>query len=315
MTDLSIIIPTYNRLWALPKAVESCFSESCRVEVVVIDDGSTDGTWRWLQDRKDVVSIRQDNWGKDWAVAAGMAAARGEYIRFLDDDDWLEPGANAEQLSLARETDADIVVAGYQDYYEDGDRQEPHPWVDCDDFVAQQLGEVSFSHYSAFLFRRAFIQGIPHRQEFALRDDRLFVLEAAIKGPRLAVYRRSAFVHRHHRGARLQRHDGFRRSLAEWTTIEVYRRAISLLEKRGELTPRRRRAAANQVWPVVRNLAKTQLDEAARGADWVATLDPGFVPPVRSLLRQAYRLLGFRATERLIRAWAFFRRPPSGPVG
>ena len=45
-------------------------------------------------------------------------------IRFLDDDDWLEPHANAEQLALARETDADIVVAGYQDYYEDGDRHD-----------------------------------------------------------------------------------------------------------------------------------------------------------------------------------------------
>ena len=315
MAYLSIIIPTYNRLWALPKAVDSCFSEGCSVEVVVIDDGSTDGTWEWLQQRKDVVSIRQDNWGKDWAVVAGMAAARGEYIRFLDDDDWLEPRANAEQLSLARETGADIVVAGYQDYYEADDRQEPHPWVDCEDFVAQQLGEVSFSHYSAFLFRRAFIQDIPHRQEFALRDDRLFVLEAAIKGPRLAVYRRPAFVHRHHRGARLQRHGGFRRSLAEWTTIEVYRKATSLLEKRGAHTPRRRRAIPPQVWPVVRNLAKTQLDEAARGADWITTLDPGFVPPVRSPLRQAYWLLGFRTTERLIRAWAFFRRPPPGPVG
>ena len=60
MTDLSIIIPTYNRLWALPKAVDSCFSEGCKVEIVVVDDGSTDGTWEWLQNRKDVVSIRQD---------------------------------------------------------------------------------------------------------------------------------------------------------------------------------------------------------------------------------------------------------------
>ena len=41
---VSIIIPTYNRLWALTKAVDSCFSEGCKVEVVVIDDGSTDGT-------------------------------------------------------------------------------------------------------------------------------------------------------------------------------------------------------------------------------------------------------------------------------
>jgi glycosyltransferase involved in cell wall biosynthesis len=315
MTDLSIIIPTYNRLWALPKAVDSCLSAGCSVEVIVVDDGSTDGTWQWLQDRKDVVSIRQDNWGKDWAVVAGVAAAQGDYIRFLDSDDWLEPRANADQLALARETDADIVVAGYRDYYEDGDRLEPHPWVDCDDFVAQQLGEVSFSHYSAFLFRRTFVADIPHRQEFALRDDRMFVLEAAIRRPRLAVYRQPAFVHRHHRSSRLQRASGFRRSFQEWTTLEVYRKAVQLLEARGELTQRRRRAAATTIWPVVRNLAKTQLEEAAAGADWIFQLDPGFVPPARKVLLRAYRLLGFRTTERLIRAWAFFRKPPPGPVG
>jgi glycosyltransferase involved in cell wall biosynthesis len=316
MTDVSIVIPTFNRLWALPKAVDSCFSPGCSVEVIVVDDGSSDGTWDWLQTRKDIVSLRQDNWGKDWAVVAGVAAARGDYVRFLDSDDWLEPQANLEQLALARETEADIVVAGYEDYYEDGDRLEPHAWVDCDDFVAQQLGEVSFSHYSAFLFRRAFVADIPHRQEFALRDDRMFLLEAAIKGPRVAVYRKPAFVHRHHRRGRLQAVSGFGRSLQEWTTIEVYRKAVKLLEHKGELNRRRRRVAAAQVWPVVRNLAKTQLDEASAAAEWISSLDPEFVPPVRKPLRLAYRLIGFKRTEQLVRLWAMlFTPPPRGPAG
>jgi glycosyltransferase involved in cell wall biosynthesis len=316
MIDISIIIPTYNRLWALPKAVDSCFSEGCSVEIIVIDDGSTDGTWDWLQTRKDVVSIRRNNWGKDWAVVAGMAAAKGEYIRFLDSDDWLKPQANLEQLMQARETDADVVVAGYEDFYEDSGSLEPHPWVDCDDFIAQQFGEVSFSHYSAFLFRRSFVEDIPHRQEFALRDDRMFILEVAIRKPRLAVHRAPAFVHRHHRRGRLQGTAGFRRSLAEWTNIEVYRKAAALLAQDGELSPRRRRAAVSYVWPVVRNLAKTELAEASAAAEWIFKLDPSFVPPVRKSIRTAYKLLGFRATERLIRLWAFFRgSPPSGSAG
>jgi len=316
MIDLSVIIPTYNRLWALPQAIGSCFSEGCSVEVVVVDDGSTDGTWEWLQARKDVVSIRSDNWGKGWAVAAGLASARGEYVRFLDSDDWLKPHANAEQVMLARQTNADVVVAGYEDFHEDAAGLQPHLWVDCDDFIAQQFGEVPFSHYSAFLFRRSFVEDIPHRQEFALRDDRMFMLEVAIREPRLAVHRKPAFVHRHHGGERLQRTAGFHRSLADWTNIEVYRKAVALLDQRGELSGRRRRAAVSYIWPVVRNLAKRELDAASAAAEWIFETDPDFVPPVRRTILAAYRRLGFRTTERLIRLWAFFRKPPpGGPAG
>jgi glycosyltransferase involved in cell wall biosynthesis len=307
MIDISIIIPTYNRLWALPKAVDSCLGTGCTVEVIVVDDGSTDGTWDWLQARSDVAGIRTDNWGKDWAVVAGMAKAQGEYVRFLDSDDWLEPAANLEQLMQARETGADVVVAGYEDYYEASGELQPHPWVDCDDFIAQQLGEGSFSHYSAFLFRRAFIRDIPHRQEFALRDDRMFLLEVAIRKPRLAVYRKPAFIHRHHDRGRLQKSVGFHRTLTDWTHIEVYRKAAQMLAAQGELSVRRKRALVAHIWPVVRNLAKTQLGEASAAAQWISELDPDFVPPVRKSLSLAYRLLGFTTTERLVRIREFFR--------
>ncbi len=240
MIDVSIVIPTFNRLWALPKAVDSCLSSDCRAEVIVVNDGSSDYTWEWLQNRKDVVSVRSENWGKDWAVLAGVARAQGEYVRFLDSDDWLKPEVNDGQLRLARQTRADLVVAGYEDFYQERVVTEPHPWVDCDDFIAQQFGEVPFLHYSVFLFRRAFIEDIPHRQEIALRDDRMFLLEVAVRKPRIAVYRLPAFVHRHHEQGRLQATSGFRRTLAHWTNIEVYRKAIAMLAARGELSPRRR---------------------------------------------------------------------------
>jgi glycosyltransferase involved in cell wall biosynthesis len=315
MMDISVIIPTFNRLWALPRAIDSCLCASApAVEVIVVDDGSTDGTWDFLRDRSDIVAIRTPNWGKDWAVQAAMQVASGDYVRFLDSDDWLKPGANAAQLAIARNADADVVVAGYEDYRDDGMPSQVRPWVDCDDFIAQQLGEVAFSHYSAFLFRRSFVADIPHRQEFALRDDRMFMLEVAIAKPRIAAYREPAFVHRHHPLDRLQRHRGLHGRLAHYTNVQVMRKAIGLLELRGEATPRRKRAAAAYLWPVVRDLAKTELDEAAAAADWLFEVAPDYAPPVRGIILAAYKRLGFRTTERLIRLWALFRKPPPGPV-
>lgn len=301
MSDISVVIPTFNRLWALPQAVESCRSAGGNVEIVVVDDGSTDGTWDWLQAQQDIVAIRTDNWGKDWAVETALATARGEYVRFLDSDDWLCEDANADQLALARETGADLVVAGYEDYAEESGERHVNAWNDCDDFIAQQLGEGWASHYSAFLFRRELIRGIPHRQDFALRDDRLFILEVALRQPRLAVYRQPAFVHRRHGGERLQYTAGFKRDLGYWTHIAIYRKVLGLLEQRGELTPRRKQAAIRTLWPNVRSFAKAYPREAAEVVDWIYRLDPQFVPPVRPALALAYRLLGFAMTERLLR--------------
>lgn len=300
MSDISVVIPTFNRLWALPQAVESCRSAGGNVEIVVVDDGSTDGTWDWLQAQRDIVAIRAENWGKDWAVETALQAVRGEFVRFLDSDDWLCEDVNVCQLALARETGADLVVAGYEDYDDETGERRVNAWDDCDDFIAQQLGEGWSSHYSAFLFRRDLIRGIPHRQDFALRDDRLFILEVAMRHPRLAIYREPAFVHRRHAGERLQHTSGFRRDLGFWTHISIYRKTLGLLEARGELTLRRKRAAIRMLWPNVRAFARAYPREAAEILDWIYRLDPEFKPPVRPAIAFAYKWLGFATTERFL---------------
>jgi len=305
VSDISVVIPTFNRLWALPQAVESCRSVSGSVEIVVVDDGSTDGTWDWLQGQRDIVAIRTDNWGKDWAVETALQAARGDYVRFLDSDDWLRLETNTRQLALARATAADLVVAGYEDFDNESGEYGINAWEDCDDFIAQQLGEGWSSHYSAFLFRRRLIDGIPHRQDFALRDDRLFILEVAMRKPRLAIDRESAFVHRRHSGERLQRTSGFKRDLVYWTHISIYRKILGLLEQRGELTVRRKRAALGMLWPSVRTFARAYPKEAAEVFEWIMRLSPEFVPPERPTVTLGYRTLGFAATEWLLalRVW------------
>lgn len=306
--DVSIIIPTYNRLWALPQAVESCRAAGGRVEIIVVDDGSTDGTWDWLQGQKDVAAIHQDNWGKDWAVNKGFATARGEFVRFLDSDDWILPDANEKQLAIGRSQNADVVVAGFRVVDEKTQTEQLVNWTTCDDFIAQQLGECDSSHYSAYLFRRSFIQNIFHRQEFAFRDDRMFVIEVALHKPRIAVYDALGFVHRHHERGRLQFGDGMRAVVTNWQHLNLYKKALAMLEARGELTPRRIRAAVNALWPLTHWIAYTHLDDACEVARWIYQMDDSFVPPHNGLLSLLYRRLGFRRTEQILRMRRFGRR-------
>jgi glycosyltransferase involved in cell wall biosynthesis len=300
MTDISIVIPTYNRLWSLPNAVQSCLDTAAKVEVIVVDNGSTDGTWQWLSQQPGVRAIRMANWGKDWAIVEALKVAKGDYVRFLDSDDWLAEGANDGQLRLARDSAADVVVAGYQDSDDDSGNLHLNNWESCDDFIAQQLGEGFSSHYSAFLFRRGFVAGIPHRQDFAYIDDRMFMIEIALRKPRIAVYGQPAFIHRRHTRGRLQFPDGVVKTVRTWQKIMVYRKALAMLAESGELTPRRKRAGLGYLWSAMRDLARTHPADAAEVYDWIYELDPGFSPPIRRSLALAYRLLGFRRAERLV---------------
>jgi len=90
--SVSVIIPTYNRGWTLRAAVDSVLAQTYRdFEVIVVDDGSTDDTAEILQSYgSDIRVLRQANAGVSAARNAGIRAAKGAFIAFLDSDDcWL----------------------------------------------------------------------------------------------------------------------------------------------------------------------------------------------------------------------------------
>ena len=87
----SIVITTYNRLDLLKRAVQSAFDQSVEAEVVVVDNASTDGTQAYVTALGDaVVYVRNPtNANHAGAVNAGVAAASGEWVKLVDDDDYL----------------------------------------------------------------------------------------------------------------------------------------------------------------------------------------------------------------------------------
>lgn len=93
-TMISVIIPTYNRLFFLKKAVKSVLSQSYRdLELIVMDDGSDDGTEKWIQSIRDerIRYFYQENRGVSSARNQGILKSKGGVIAFLDSDDfWKE---------------------------------------------------------------------------------------------------------------------------------------------------------------------------------------------------------------------------------
>ncbi len=95
----SVIIPVYNGEAFLERALKSAFEQDYRpLEVIVIDDGSTDATARIAQSRPDVRYFYQPNRGHGTAKNAGIEKARGEFLAFLDADDWWTPNKLRVQI-------------------------------------------------------------------------------------------------------------------------------------------------------------------------------------------------------------------------
>jgi glycosyltransferase involved in cell wall biosynthesis len=298
--DVSVIIPTYNRLWCLPEAIESCIGGHCRVEIIVIDDGSTDGTIEWLNGRNDIVVLSQNHLGKCWAVNAAFGIAKGKYVRFLDSDDLINKNANDEQFVLAENTSADIVVSGYQVFSNKANILKEQAWIASNDYIAQQLGECDSSHYSSYLFKKAFISDIPHRPDYALRDDRLFVLECALKNPVVTVHQGTALLHRVEHNDRLQISSGIKFQLQNYQHLNIYKYILNRLKNNNELSERRINAATNILWPLAHWTAKTHLKEAVEIVKWIYELNPNFIPPEKGSLGFMYSKLGFKTTEKIL---------------
>jgi len=121
----SVVIPTFNRLQDLQRVIEAIRSQAVlqgsELEVVVVDDGSDDGTWEWLSGQvgePGLVAVRQENSGPAAARNRGVEAAGGEIVIFLGDDTVPQPGwlvAHLEEHRLFAGRDP-VAVLGYTSF-------------------------------------------------------------------------------------------------------------------------------------------------------------------------------------------------------
>ena len=117
---ISVIVPVYNVEKFLPRCVESILAQAgVALEVILVDDGSRDVSGALCEEfaRRDprVKVIHKENGGLSSARNAGIDVAAGEYVAFVDSDDWIEPGAYTHMLGLMKRYGAQLVCAGRYD--------------------------------------------------------------------------------------------------------------------------------------------------------------------------------------------------------
>ena len=123
---LSIIVPVYNVLPYIRPCLDSLVGQTLEdYEIILIDDGSTDGTAQVLAEYaarypEKIVLRRVENGGQGRARNIAIDMARGDYLGFIDSDDWINPTMYEKLCKRAEDTGADVVVCNFLAKYNDG---------------------------------------------------------------------------------------------------------------------------------------------------------------------------------------------------
>lgn len=207
---VSVIIPAYNVDRFIGRAIESLQNQTMRnFELLVVDDGSTDRTGE-VADRMAERDIRIDvihteNQGAAAARNTALDRARGEFVHFVDGDDWVEPTMLADMVEIAEADNLDLVIAGFyiETYYGSGDQhtselkcQPSCTYASKEEFraCAWRLFDQNLL-YTPWnkLFRRSYLERIHARFKPTFWDDFPFVLDVIRDIERVAVTDRAYY--------------------------------------------------------------------------------------------------------------------------
>lgn len=180
---ISVIIPVYNLASYLAKCLDSVLSQTySELEIIPVDDGSTDDSAAILQEyaQKDarIKPILKNNGGVSETRNVGLDAASGEYVFFLDGDDWLEPDALERLSSYCEEFDIvqGLFVQSYDDAPDELLLTVPEAALNNREdilsyYFVNQIQESSWNK----LYKRAIISDIRFDSTLAVAEDSKFV--------------------------------------------------------------------------------------------------------------------------------------------
>ena len=126
---ISVIIPVYNVEKYLEQCLQSIINQSYKdLEIIIINDGSKDRCEDIIQKYRsqyfNIIYIKQENRGISEARNQGLKYATGDYIVFIDSDDYIEPSYISDMYEIAEQKQCDIVICGYKEFYDTGNSKD-----------------------------------------------------------------------------------------------------------------------------------------------------------------------------------------------
>ena len=240
MKDLiSIIVPVYN----VSLYVETCLNSLLRqtydrIEVIVVDDGSTDGSGeicdKYAEKYENKIKvIHTENRGLSAARNKGLENTKGKYIAFVDSDDWIEPETIEKLYELLVKNDADLSSCGiYKDYEEENVFLQKH---ERQKVVAKKqmfheilCNEKVYGYVWNKLYKKSLIESLCFDESLLSQEDMDFTMKYLKKCTR-CTYDEGEYYHYRQREGSMTNELGY--SIRKLSIIEVYERAIAIYKE------------------------------------------------------------------------------------
>lgn len=192
---ISVIVPVYNVAAYLPQAVESILNQDYQqLEVILIDDGSKDESGaicdRYAARDSRIRVIHQKNGGAAAAKNAGLRVATGEYLSFVDSDDYLEPNVYGYMVGVLKEEGADVAQFAFRNVYknraEDMVLHTGRTQVGTLDYLKRFPTDWSCALLWNKLYRRSLFDGIFFEEGHRI-DDEFFTYQGIMNAKKTLV--------------------------------------------------------------------------------------------------------------------------------
>lgn len=299
----SVVIPCYNSEAYVSRAIESALRQSySEVEVVVVDDGSTDDSFEQISQFEDRVSvIPTKNKGASAARNTGLQASSGEYVKFLDADDTLYPGAVESQVHELRRLEGTNIVFGEGVWQStDGKTYRKH-------FRSRKDEEERILHLmrvnpqtSLSLYPREVVQDVNGFDEDLRRYQDLDLnLRICLMGGEFRYFPHDITMVQMHEGEdRISNQPLVKENpLHRLRRLEKWR---EMVEKHGRSTPQIRRELAERAWNGGRAALRVGLVDAARQYfQFAKRLCSDPIPDATQAYKLTAKVFGPRIAERI----------------
>jgi glycosyltransferase involved in cell wall biosynthesis len=298
---VSVLIPCHNAARWIGETLESVrLQTGVNVEVVVVDDGSTDGSVTIVEGAglANLLLVRQAQAGASRARMVATGRSKAPFLQYLDADDVLMPGTLAERVALLDKSSADVAYTDWVPWQLQSDGSFAEGDASTRVLGSRPEIEILVDAWwppGALLYRRALVERLPPwREDLPIIQDAQFLLEAALHGGR--------FVHVSSVGVRYRVHGTDSLSRRDPLTFhEDCLRSVSEVHSRwlaeGTLDDERRDALVKCYAYLARAFFKLDRARFRQVVDQLKTLDAGFLPEGPPAFRTLSRVVGYPGAE------------------